>query len=122
LRAERDAVHHAAFGADAGAVTSLVHLVTHLVSLALEGAKDLVALPDGAALARLFNLARVAAVDGLDRRRAHRVALEKTVFTDAPLNATILPNFAVLVNLAVVNARKRTGFLGSGPLVAARIS
>ena len=107
LRAERNAVHHPALGANAGAVAALVHFVADFVSLSFEGVKDLVALPDGAAFAGLLDLTGVAAVDRLHRRRAHRVALEKAVLADAALHAAVLPHLAVLIDLAVVNAGKR---------------
>ena len=74
----------------------------------MQCAKHFVTLPDGTALARLLDLAGVAAVDRLDRRRAHRVALEEAVFADAALNAAVLPYFAVLVHFPVMDARQRT--------------
>jgi len=122
LRTKGDAVHHAALGADARSVTPLIHLITHFIPLAFEGAKHFVTLPDGAALARLLHLASVAAVDRLDRRRAHRIALEEAVFADAPLDAAVLPHFAVLIHFPVVDARQRTGFVGSGEFVTPRVA
>jgi len=140
LRAERHAVHHSAFRADARPVASLVHLVADFVSFAFEGAEHFVALPHGAALAGFLHLTSVAAVDRLHRRRAHWVALEKSIFTDASLDAAVFPNFAVLIHFSVMDASVGTyvgaiataitisaiavsaGFLGSGPFVTSWIS
>ena len=121
LRAEGHAVHHAAFRADAGAVAALVHLLAHLVPLALEVAEDFVAFPDGAAFAGLLHLPRVATVDGLHRRRAHRVTFEKAVLANAPLHATILPYFAVLIHFAVVDASEGT-WIGAIPAAVGTVA